>query len=994
MKRTPRWVGDFTTAVLTDDMGPLEGSWVKTLFLNGLAGAEDYLRCGLATAQPVVTEARPVRLKHVNPELCKERFTRGDVPRGSYPLTLTTVYTVLARHPEPWEEELMGANVGGPEWSVAAMILGMNCLEPQTRQYLVTARMHWVRLECWPQQFKQWATAARRCPALEGVDDKLAGYRIRKVFNCCLRNKDAADWEAEYSNRTDGVKVHFALDGLNLSHTMWTRMVAAKLKGIATDVVSSTINAQKLPSMEEWWASRWGWAPSGSTSLRRKIKDGEAADERLGTQSRPGKKTIVENLPEDFPQQTLLARPGDVARASTKNEPGGKNRALYAHMDEAFFVASYASLHVEKFMNTGGMVGKQTPADVARWLAASNQMLPADVWTSIDYADFNQGHETKDMAMLDFAFAAAWKAQAKSRPELWQRYRCSLWVALSHFRRYVSWPSGGATRILGGLWSGHRNTARDNTILHKAYAEVADAQLKKFMPHASKGYEAYCGDDEDTKHNSFPAALMYYLIHDLNGHALGPAKQMAGRTHEFLQRIAVPGQHTIRPLFAMLAQTASGNWYKDNYTWYGNAVGAVSDNCWELYVRGMPIRWARTLAAETLNAMMRVPTEQGWYQLEWWAMRNGTKGHPLWVGLPGAENTAPALTAKVAPRVGVPTNATDAWINKLKPYAPGASQAQWDTYRRELAADSYSKVLVDTRLTRQREETLDLWPPRSSTVPQACFGAPAPEPPPFNVVLGELTAQPGDRRPASIDEVASRFGMDARFLQLAGGFKEILPRLPPEMAARYEEPCEVRLVDWRYHATDPAITSWATNTQAVAMKRSRGAVAKTWRPHDWKETLTIIMAPNLAGKSTFAKKVRANGGKLVDGDEILNGVEQLRQLLRWGRHHRDVDPQAVWNCVQEAMAKAMATTIMWQTNPQCWLPRKESRSFAIKVIVVDPGCAELLSRRDARWWTEEAVKQRYDKWKRVVAEFLGGDSLTEIEKRGVSEHTSFEEVYI
>lgn len=988
-KRTPRDVGEYTTLVLEDSLGPLEGSWVKTLYLNALAGAEDYLRCGIAVAPPRVSAERPKRLAHVNPELCAHRFSRGDVPRGSYPLTLTTTFTVLGRAPQPWEQECMGANLGYAEWSIAAFILGVNCLEPDIIQYIVTNMMHWVPLKDWNKEFKTWSTAVRRCPKLVGVQDNLAGYHLRKLFNVCIRTKDDADWNTEKYNRTDGTRVHFACDGLKLSRQRWRVLLNPILRRLTDDVVATTILAEKLPTMEEWWNSRWGWAPSGSTSRRHLIAQAASVDTRLGPQARPGKKTIVETLPDDFPETILAGRAGDVARASTKNEPGEKNRALYAHMDEAFYIASYASLHVEKFMNTGGMVGKQTPADVARWLAASNQMLGGEVWASLDYADFNQGHETIDMFSLDINFARAWKRRASSHPSCARRAQCSIWIALSHLRRFVTWEPGVTSRIFGGLWSGHRNTARDNTILHKAYAEVAFAQLREFLPHATRSFEAYCGDDEDVKHGSFTSALLYYLIHDLNGHALGPAKQMAGSTHEFLQRIAVPGQHTIRPLFAMLAQTASGNWYKDNFTWYGNAVGSVSDNCWELHVRGMPIRWARRLAAETLNAMMRVPTAEGWHKLEWWAMRNGSRGHPLWAGLSGDVMEQPALTAKLPPALGVPTRATDAWIRKLERYAPGASQAQWDTYRKELAADSYGKVLTEARLEAQRRETLESWPPRYSIIPEAEFGRSAPSPPPFQQVLAELTAQPGDRRPASIDEIASRFGMDARFLQLAGGFKEVLPRLPPEMAARYEEPCQVRLVDWRYYAADPAITSWATNTQAVAMRHPRGELPPSFRPLESRHTLRIWLAPNLAGKTTYIKQQRDAGHAVIDGDEILNGVEGLRQLMRWGRHHPQVDPRAVWEHVEAALDRAGAQEITWQVCPSVWLPSREVRDFSIIVSIVDPGLTTLVARGANRWWSPEATAQRYNKWKRQTQLFIEGDYLTQWEKAQISVKTEF-----
>jgi len=107
----------------------------------------------------------------MGPVAMSEAFSKGDSGTGSIiQLTITTVYEVLQRAPNSWERELMGANLGHMQWSVAAMILGINSLSAAHRRLLIDEyHMHWVPLNLWRVVFKDWIVALRRCP-IYGAD--------------------------------------------------------------------------------------------------------------------------------------------------------------------------------------------------------------------------------------------------------------------------------------------------------------------------------------------------------------------------------------------------------------------------------------------------------------------------------------------------------------------------------------------------------------------------------------------------------------------------------------------------------------------------------------------------------------------------------------------------------------------------------------------------------------------------------------------------------
>lgn len=917
--------------------------------------------------------------RHINPENCIMWYDRSTNPKGSYCLSLTTVVEILGRQlDQPWEQELLNINHGYDEWAIAAIILGLNTLPLDLKLSIVDGGWCQVPLSLWHIVLKPKLTALRRCPWIKSVTSlDCPGYYLRKILNCAGRTKGVADWDKVLDTASDGMRIHFAL-GKNggLNRQKWETLEDKILDNICGEVVSAVCDTGQIPTLQEWWDSRYGWCPSGSTSSKSKVAQIKEQDPDLDASERGNKKTVIEQRGSMYPWMILQTKPADWARGSTKMEPGMKLRDLEAHCDEAFIVSSFASLNCEKHMNVDGMVGKQTPADVGRWFAASNQMEANSSWLSMDYSAFNQGHEARSLSSIDRAMARAWESKTAYGKGVLERIVCSRWMEATHRNRFVQLADGWH-RVFAGLWSGHRNTARDNTILHKTYSDMALYDARDILGvNLCPTYKAYCGDDEDMKFSSWVDSMLYYLIHRLHGHDLGPAKQMAGRTHEFLQRIVWPGVHTVRPMWAMLAQTASGNWYKDNYTWYGVAIQAVNNNCWEMHVRGMPLLWARRMAIATLNAQMRIPKpNKTWKQLEWWAFRHSEKGHPLWAGTPGARIDPPPIVSKTPPGHNVKRLASEAWLDKLEKMVDiKLNEKQKINYLRECAADSYSKMYVKKRLEEQETITDETWPERTSTISGVdLVSGEIPVLPVYRLVC-DLTAQPGDRRPASKDEIASRFGMDIKFVNMVGGFQTVLSRMLPHNAAKYEEPAEVRIVDWSYYRADDAIVSWATNTQAVALRNPRRPMLV-----GLKKRCLLTIAPNLAGKTTYVRAQKRLKREVleVDQDPLLN------RLFHLGRGHEGSKSLgamatarfAIW----DRLTRGNLDEILTQRLLPSMLPTDAAEWNMVDIRIVDPGLAILQRRGIARGWSQEYVTARYSAWQHNTTQFV-----EELRRAGVS----------
>lgn len=116
-----------------------------------------------------------------------------------------------------------------------------------------------------------------------------------------------------------------------------------------------------------------------------------------------------------------------------------------------------------------------------------------------------------------------------------QKAYCAIWTACSHLNAW-HYEEDEPVRHWSGLWSGHRDTARDNTILHTVYSEIMKKLAKeKCGVEVQTYYHGKCGDDEDGLHHNWLSGVIFTGAHRICGFALNPIKQLVGEwEHEFL----------------------------------------------------------------------------------------------------------------------------------------------------------------------------------------------------------------------------------------------------------------------------------------------------------------------------------------------------------------------------------------------------------------------------------------------------------------------------
>jgi hypothetical protein len=999
----------------------LRVAWLKTLFMSALAGPKDYEMCGLALRGPALEVAAYIGSQRTAskaeqlgqecnlmdiPHGCRwhvdmrDRFCKGEHIGGEViQLTVTTAYEVLQRRPVQWEVDLMNANKGHMEWSVAAMLLGLNSLDLTLMRYMIEQRMHLVPLREWKVCFGQWLQSLKRVGSIRGsAVDRKAVLQLRKVFNCCERNLDEADWDAEYHNRVNDVPVQSGINGAGMmDKDVWTNLVAKYCDELATLVVHDMVAGPTLMTMGDWFQSRWAHAPSGSTTLRGLMAEVKTKDEELSAQARPGKKCAWEALPDWFAEYCLhMLMPGATVHCSTKNEPGGKNRALFAVDDINTIVASFASVHMEKFMNVWGIKAKQAPADVVEWIRVAEYMAGDEMWLSLDYSDYNHEHMLRSLVQWNISLAKQWQKMAGIEKVYEEKAVAALWVAMAHMHTYATDPTGREYRMYGTLCSGHRDTARDNSALHGVYSKAISEMMQQFDSKCNPLETFFTGDDEDAVHCDVVAAAHYLVGHKLVGFNINVAKQSAGLdTHEFLQRDASDGNLPVRPMFAALAQLASGNWYTDVHIWYDSVVQSVSDNIMELCSRGMPIPWGRRLAASVINATMRKPMVEGGYrELEWWEFRHGTSIHPLWYGLAGRSKPNPVIDSKVLPVEGAPSRATDAWLASRERMCGVIFNADArDKLRMDCMRESYSTLYKKQRAKQQSRFAETIWPERRSRIPYEQFNEVHYCQADAAAVAAWLRSGESDRRPATMDEVLSRFGLDARLVEAAGGLNKVLANMAPSMMSKYETPQLPRLLPLECAALDSAVRSWLSMAHAVpmpfqqnrdwrSMRRYANGLMKDAMVMDKggsaPSVIDVYYAPNAAGKSTFTGLVIG----VADMDEVMRNTGLHSDVGRYaGKELPETLRVELRYEVQRYIVRGGFSGVCTQYPPDAWLPKAVDREFRVQLWIVDIDDEVRAARMRARAWTEERIQRRLARWHVAVDDIMSGRSqvLTEAE---------------
>lgn len=180
------------------------------------------------------------------------------------------------------------------------------------------------------------------------------------------------------------------------------------------------------------------------------------------------------------------------------------------------------------------MVVTQKPREISEWMSADAGQ--PDWYVSNDFDSYNEIHMTTSLVNVDLTFAEKWNElyQRTGDKRAVNKAMFCMWMAKSHHNSYVQGDLD--QRVTKGLFSGHRNTARDNTMLHVVYNRAIRGIINYWAMCKDKPRkQKMCGDDEVCAYPSWEQAVIHPLVADAIGMPSKAEKGMLSRhTDEFL----------------------------------------------------------------------------------------------------------------------------------------------------------------------------------------------------------------------------------------------------------------------------------------------------------------------------------------------------------------------------------------------------------------------------------------------------------------------------
>lgn len=806
---------------------------------GGCAGVEhfrrmfSYLDCSIDMTDKKLFDGHRYRYYKFG-EVCE-----GPRPRnlhlGGTPIamTLRMVGAVIPNDDKLWHIVKISPN--SMEYELAGFLLLMTTLSTRIKELMFEFGWFCVPLDLWCKVVKPKMDLIRRAGMFGELKDDSV-YNMRKLISVTIRRDDEADWEKEKFNRTNVSWGKVCMSG---AHYLEELMKEAEL--FETLVVNGIAKRGDSESVEGWYGRRHHFMPSGSTSCGSWIRPLMRKDGRLGSNDRPNKKSVFEALDVDCFNFALGMAPIWVARGSTKPEPGDKPRAVYANNELSYILNSYGSVHAEKEMGHFGSVARQGIDDFAVWVQENEK---PGYWLSADLTDYNANHELYELSLMNTARAKCWLRTTTTYRG--SKSQVHMWIAEAVLSSWIQFP-GDDRRVISGMFSGSRDTMRDNTTKHTCDLRIILKECSKIGMPVMVDANFQAGDDEDTKFRHCLDAAVYLNVMGSMNHQLNAKKQLAGVSHhEFLQVMVDSFLKLQRPLGSLIATMASGNWYVPTATWFSAAISGISDNWWEAAVRGLDLHAARHMAAAYLDTIMRIKPEGGKYvALEWWDYRSPRVAHPLWDVVTKAP---PEINEKPTSRESWPHKATDDWLKAQSRILQHATESKYKMYREFLLQESHGSAFLEWRQENLRTKVLEIWPERK--VRMYPNGVSAMEPGFTSSEMAFYYSQLGTSTlPRDEKELASRLGVDPQLVSLVGGWNRLGALISGPNWAKFSATLEGRQLSKRTWASSWAFRSWASRTtQYVEELHSGGFV-----PRKAKRMLYIV-ANNGAGKSYLMNK--------------------------------------------------------------------------------------------------------------------------------------------
>lgn len=504
---------------------------------------------------------------------CKEKYSKFDpwlidksqymaTPAGFVGRVRVSLQSVVnhATIPEKCLRTYLDINQGADEYVITSAILWADALSSAGHHRVACACLHVPLAEWVERDIVKIETIARHSLHLEHDTNPahnkahtLVG-RIKTLLGRDLRQHDvlAEIEERRYASRPH----HYADDD---SRMRWIQDLASVLKRTVEQSMNAMPNIEQ--SLESWWETRIAWLPNGTSSD--KNRDRWPAKLRNCTYLTNSKSMMLGPNKAEWLTAQIHSKPMMTCRAATKNEPGKKRRPLRASDDTSYAIQAYASSNLEKFFSHDGAVMRQTPEDVREATQAvgflknkAQQMI-----LCLDYSDFNLTHTTITRCLYNVTLALQYSKRHNA-----EKARAALWVAKAQLQHWLD-----GTLSNQGLSSGERDTARDNTMLHQAYAMLVEKSLQRQGLYTKPAMRRLCGDDEICIGMHWASAIDYYMEHRQQGHDLQARKTLCSSLlGEFLQyNMHAESVVPTMPLPPNINNFVSGSWYKtSNYDPY------------------------------------------------------------------------------------------------------------------------------------------------------------------------------------------------------------------------------------------------------------------------------------------------------------------------------------------------------------------------------------------------------------------------------------------
>ncbi|CCD33024.1 RNA dependent RNA polymerase [Aspergillus foetidus slow virus 1] len=352
----------------------------------------------------------------------------------------------------------------------------------------------------------------------------------------------------------------------------------------------------KMPTLSDFWTSRWAWCVNGSETAK--------SDEVLGLDPKAYKRTHTRSYrrmaAESVRDEPISTWDGTTYASASPKLEAGKTRAIFACDTRSYFAFSWCLNAVQKAWRNsrvlldpgiGGHLGMVNRIRHAQRGGGVNLML--------DFDDFNSQHHTVAMQIVFDELCKYIGA-----PD-WYRH-----VLVNSFTRTHVSIDGRWELVQGTLMSGHRGTTFINSVLNAAYIRMAVGG-----PYFDSLLSLHTGDDVYIRANTLGDCD--YILNRCRdyGCRLNPAKQSVGYYGAEFLRVAIRGERAYGYFARGVSGFVNGNWTSSDPLSLTEGLSSAIASCRTLINRsgdasladllGPAIRYRRGLTTRQTIQLLR-----------------------------------------------------------------------------------------------------------------------------------------------------------------------------------------------------------------------------------------------------------------------------------------------------------------------------------------------------------------------------------------------------